>query len=261
MTAPASHSYGGLDLCTLYPEVMPPGMQPQDLPQPASLGAALLQGYCAQCHALPGPGRHTADEWPAVLDRMILLMDVTSRFGGLMGKVRVPGAGESEVLRAYLTGNALQALQGEPRGMGATAFSSHCGSCHALPDAGQHSLEEWPGVLKRMQRNMTVMKYSPPSREHMVQIRYFLEQSRQAGHASVPRGKAPVLSGGTGDSGFKPGDVFDSGRWLALGPFLLLVFVGLARHFLPYTGQTDNKPIRIFNNAAISIFLNNNPTN
>ena len=113
--------------------------------------------------------------------------------------------------------------------MGATAFSSHCGSCHALPDAGQHSLQEWSAVLKRMQHNMTVMKYSPPSRELMVQIQYFLEQNLQTGHASVPAGTDPVLSGTGGDSDFNVSDVFDSGRWMALGPFLLLVFIGLAR--------------------------------
>jgi mono/diheme cytochrome c family protein len=229
VSALASHSYGGLDLCTLYPEIMPPGMQPQDLPQPESQGASLMQTYCAQCHALPGPGRHTADEWRAVLDRMTLLMDVSSRFGGLMGKVKVPGDGEGEVIRAYLTDNALQVLQGEPRGMGAAAFSFHCGSCHALPDARQHSLKEWPAVLKRMQRNMTVMKYSPPSRELMVQIQYFLEQNLQTELATVPAGMDPVLSGIRGDSDFNVSDVFDSGRWMALGPFLLLVFIGLAR--------------------------------
>ena len=46
---------------------------------------------------------------------------------------------------------------------------------------------------------------------------------------TVPAGTDPVLSGITGDSGFNASDVFDSGRWMALGPFLLLVFVGLAR--------------------------------
>jgi hypothetical protein len=98
-----------------------------------------------------------------------------------------------------------------------------------LPDAGQHSLEEWPAVLKRMQLNMTVMKYSPPSRKLMVQIHYFLEQNLQTELDTVSAGTDPVLSRITGDSGFNASDVFDSGRWMALGPFLLLVFVGLAR--------------------------------
>lgn len=129
VTALASHSYGGLDLCTLYPEIMPPGMRPRDLPQPESRGASLLQTYCSQCHNLPGPGRHTADEWRAVLERMTLLMDVANRFGGLMGNVMVPDAEEGEELRTYLTNNALQAMQGEAGGMVAAAFTSHCGSC------------------------------------------------------------------------------------------------------------------------------------
>ncbi|MFQ5642267.1 MAG: hypothetical protein ACE5FQ_01060 [Thiogranum sp.] len=228
-TAPASHSYGGLDLCTLYPEVMPPGMQAQNLPQPDGEGAGLLQVYCTQCHALPGPGRHTADEWPALLDKMTMLMDVASRFGGLMGKIRVPNAGEQEVLKHYLTDNALQAMQGEPRGMGAAAFVSHCGSCHALPDAGQHSLEEWPAVLKRMQHNMMVMKYSPPAREVMLNIQLYLQQNLPAQPDATPAGAGPASSGSTGTGGFSGHDLFDGGRWMALGPFILLVLVGLAR--------------------------------
>ena len=229
LSALASHSYGGLDLCALYPEVMPPGLEPKDLPQPESQGAGLLQTYCSQCHALPGPGRHTADEWQAVLDKMILLMDVASRFGGLMGTVKVPSAGEGEVLRTYLTNNALQAMQGEPNGLGAAVFSSHCGSCHALPDAGQHSLQEWPAVLKRMQRNMSVMEYSPPSQELMVQIQFYLQQSLPSELDPMPAGIDPVSSASAGGSRFIANDFFDSRRWMALGPFLLLVLVGLAR--------------------------------
>jgi cytochrome c5 len=229
VTALASHSYGGLDLCALYPEVMPPGMQPQDLPKPQSQGAGLLQVYCSQCHALPGPGRHTADEWQVVLDRMNLLMDVASRFGGLMGKVEVPTAGEGEVLRAYLTDNALQAMQEEPRGKGAAAFTAHCGSCHALPAAGQHSLEEWPVVLQRMQHNMTVMKYAPPSRALMAEIQLYLQQNLHTELEAIPADTDRVPAGNTGDNGFDARDLFDSGRWMALGPFLLLVLVGLAR--------------------------------
>jgi hypothetical protein len=80
-----------------------------------------------------------------------------------------------------------------------------------------------------MQRNMSVMKYAPPSRELMVQIQYFLQQNLQAESDAVPAGTDPVLSGVTGDSDFNASDVFDRGRWMALGPFLLLVFLGLAR--------------------------------
>jgi hypothetical protein len=128
-----------------------------------------------------------------------------------------------------LINNALQAMQGEPRGMGAAVFSSHCGSCHALPDSGQHSLEEWSTVLKRMQHNMTVMKYYPPSQELMVQIQFYLQQNLQAEFDAIPVGTDPVSSASAGGSGFDARDLFDSGRWMALGPFLLLVLAGLAR--------------------------------
>lgn len=225
----ASHSYGGLDLCALYPEVMPPGIEPQDLPQPASRGADLLQSYCTQCHALPGPGRHTATEWPEVLERMILLMDVASRFGGLMGNIRVPVAGEAEVLGIYLTDHALQPSQVEPDGVGAAAFTSHCGFCHALPDAGQHSQQEWPAVVRRMQRNMTVMQYAPPAGDTMLQIQLYLQQHAPAGTDSIPVSRVAASTENTRDSGPGVREPSGSRRWLALGPFLLLAAIGMLR--------------------------------
>lgn len=50
-------------------DILPP-MNPQQLPEPNSKGAVLLQQFCTQCHALPDPEKHTAHEWPAVVDRM-----------------------------------------------------------------------------------------------------------------------------------------------------------------------------------------------
>ncbi len=35
-----------------------------------SPGALALQEICSQCHAPPDPGRHTSQEWPAVVERM-----------------------------------------------------------------------------------------------------------------------------------------------------------------------------------------------
>jgi len=225
----ASHSYGGLDLCALYPEVMPPGLMPERLPDAGGPGAVLMQGYCSQCHALPGPGRHSAAEWPQVLDRMLVLMDVADRFDGLLGNVKTPAPDERDQLRRYLISHAIKPMAGTPQGAGAGAFESHCSACHVLPDPGQHSLAEWPAVLKRMQHNMVVMNYAPPARELMLQIQYFLQQDLQADPDTVPAGMAPVLSGSPGDSGLSARGVFERGRWMALGPFLLLVFIGLGR--------------------------------
>jgi hypothetical protein len=162
---------------------------------------------------------------------MNLLMDVASRFGGLLGKVAAPSAEEREVLAAYLEDNALQAMPGEPRGMGAAAFTSHCGACHALPDAGQHTLEGWSAVLKRMQRNMTVMRYPPPSQEVMVQIQRYLQRHARTEQGTLSGGNSGQAFAGNsaGRDGLDARDLLNGERWMALGPFLLLMIVGLAR--------------------------------
>ena len=35
-----------------------------------TVGARLVQRFCIQCHALPDPRQHTAQEWPYVVARM-----------------------------------------------------------------------------------------------------------------------------------------------------------------------------------------------
>src|SRR5512133_2518914 len=48
------------------------GQQEMD-PDPPALRTEAGEMYvlaCTQCHALPDPGRHTAREWPAVVQRM-----------------------------------------------------------------------------------------------------------------------------------------------------------------------------------------------
>lgn len=235
-TASASHSFGGLDMCALYPEVMPPGLPTEQLPNNNSHATQLMQTYCTQCHELPGPGRHTADEWPAVLQNMLLLMDVATRFSGLMGNIKNPSHEESKQLQQYLTRYALKPMEQKPAGVGARAFENHCGECHALPDPTQYNKDHWPELLKRMQRNMTIMKYAPPSSEVMLQIQHYL----QSGHSPESNSNNP-LSLTTTDS-FHEAAQQESVRnqknksssihlqsLLALGPFLLLVIIGLVR--------------------------------
>lgn len=41
-----------------------------DLPLLASTGGKLFQETCSQCHAMPDPRQHTAQEWPRVVLRM-----------------------------------------------------------------------------------------------------------------------------------------------------------------------------------------------
>jgi len=213
----ASHSFGGLDMCALYPEVMPPGMPLDQLPQASSQGAAVLQTYYNQCHMLPGPGRHTAEEWPAVFKRMGTLMDVSNRFSGLLGNIKLPDATEQAQLLAYLQANSLRAMTTKPTGLGAAAYENYCTGCHALPDPAQHTPSEWSDVLHRMQRNMQIMQFKAPSADNLMQIQLYLH-SAQPVASSLPLIRQQRAT----QTHFLESS-------LALGAFLLLALIGLVR--------------------------------
>ena len=229
----ASHNWGGLDLCALYPEVMPPGIAATSLPEPDSQGANLMQTYCTQCHELPGPGRHTATEWSLVLKRMTMLSDVASRFGGLMGKVDTPNQIEQLILSDYLNIYALKAMQVKPQGTGAVVYENHCGSCHSLPDPAYYKVSQWPQLIKRMQSHMQTMKYLPPSTEAMMQIQLYLQQHSLTSHsflyADTSRSDKETMVNHQTVQEPVPVMEIRTGSIIALGPFLLLAIIGLIR--------------------------------
>lgn len=222
ITTQASHSLGGLDMCALYPEIMPPGMPVAQLPESGGTGARLLQYYCTQCHELPGPGRHTAGEWPEVLERMHTLMEVANRFGGLLGHIKTPTPEEQRQLATYLDRHSLQAMTTTPEGLGAGAYTQHCGGCHALPEPAQYSIGAWSEVIKRMQRNMRIMRYDAPSPDHLLQIQLYLQSGASASAELAAAPRRPGLPGHAERI---------RGIALALGPFLLLVSIGLLRWY------------------------------
>ncbi len=84
---------------------MPQGIKPSQLPEPDSEGARLLGRYCSQCHGVPGPGMHIADEWPNVVARMNRRMQMMSRKRTMM-RIEAPDNNELEILMAYLKKNA-----------------------------------------------------------------------------------------------------------------------------------------------------------
>ncbi|MCU7843930.1 MAG: hypothetical protein KZQ93_08835 [Candidatus Thiodiazotropha sp. (ex Monitilora ramsayi)] len=98
----ASHTWAEIDLCEVYKDTLPPGLTAESLPEAQAPGAALLNRYCTQCHNLPGPDRHTTVEWHDVASRMFMLMDVSNRFGGLMGRVDTMQPQDQKLLLAYL---------------------------------------------------------------------------------------------------------------------------------------------------------------
>ena len=158
--------------------VLPPGIDPALLPQPHSPGARLLERYCTQCHRLPGPGMHTAPEWPNVIDRMDQRMRMMQRMS-MMGPVAVPSRAELGVLTAYLQKFAQAPI--EPARYpdldtaAGQAFRATCARCHALPDPAQHTAGEWPAVVARMQGNMTVMGKPVPNEATIREIVGFLQ--------------------------------------------------------------------------------------
>ncbi|MDT8281567.1 MAG: hypothetical protein RQ982_02005 [Gammaproteobacteria bacterium] len=243
----ASHSFGGLDMCALYPEVMPPGLMPEQLPDAGGQGALLMQNYCTQCHELPGPGRHTAEEWPQVLDRMLLIMDVADRFGGLLGNVKTPSTSEREQLRSYLVFHALKPMTQTPQGAGARVFANayegHCSACHALPDPAQYDVD-WSSLIKRMQRNMQVMKYTPPSADSMMQIQLYLQNNNHSvATGPVSTGNHPGLNIAGNNASFNE-KKFSDGSWWSLGVFFVLASIGLLRWWYNQQHVTRIKHIK-----------------
>jgi len=73
---------------------------PNEIPSPDSPGAVEFKSACSQCHGLPDPKLHTADEWPAVLTRMQFNMRS-------MGK-QVISDNEKNEIAAYLSEHAKQ---------------------------------------------------------------------------------------------------------------------------------------------------------
>lgn len=225
-SALANHDWGGIDVCSVYRNTAPPGFDPAALPRSHAPGAPLLTRYCTQCHELPGPGHHTAEEWPAVLERMYVLMEVSQRFRGLMGRISAPNTRERETLHAYLSDNALTPLRGTPRGPGAKAFVAHCATCHALPDPRQHAAADWPAVVARMARNAGIMQRGgmPPDAQTSI-IGYmqtaagghFISDARDAGARPSVMEAAPATP------------AYGVARLAILMPFFAVAGLGVAR--------------------------------
>lgn len=162
-------------------DILPPGIDPALLPEPRSAGAQLLKEFCTQCHHLPGPGMHTAAEWPQVINRMNRRVQMMGgrMMHGMMG-FEVPTEAELKTLTEYLQKHAQRPIDtakyadlSTPAGK---LFSTTCSQCHALPDPKQHTAQEWPSVVLRMQTNMTAMGKPVPDEAKTKAIIGFLQQ-------------------------------------------------------------------------------------
>lgn len=157
--------------------IIPKGINPDALPDPDARGATLLVLYCAQCHDLPTPLMHTAEEWQDVVKRMQERMQV--RRGGMLSRMIMPPEKDWTTLTQYLTEHAQKALNPSnladletPAGR---AFQATCSTCHAMPDPTQHTAKEWPRVVARMKSNMRSAHLNQPDEETTSQVIGYLQ--------------------------------------------------------------------------------------
>lgn len=161
-------------------DMLPPPMDPADLPEPESAGAQLIQQFCTQCHYLYGPGLHTAEEWPSVVERMNRRMQMMGGRHMMMGTVEAPSSEQLAVITEYLQKYAQKPL---PRSKaselkqkeGAGLYRIFCSRCHVLPDPAQYPARKWPVVVERMQRYMEEADQALPTEDEWRQIVDFLK--------------------------------------------------------------------------------------
>lgn len=141
--------------------LLPPAIEPHELPEPSSEGAQLTTRYCVQCHHLPNPRMHTGAKWKPVVERMVWRMQGKGNLGDLMKEmmahVRAPANHEIAVLTDYLQKHGQKEIApGHPalKSSAGKMFSIACSQCHALPDPYQHTAQEWPAVVERMKGHM-----------------------------------------------------------------------------------------------------------
>ena len=125
----------------MMPDLVPPGVNPEDLPDPDSKGAQLLVYYCTACHNLPSPSMHTEEEWSVVADRMFRRISRMS--GGMLINIEMPSPQEQQEIVTYLKTHSLKSIPPHklpsPETQGAMLFKDRCSQCHGLPDPGRHT--------------------------------------------------------------------------------------------------------------------------
>lgn len=153
------------------------------LPELDSSGAKLLSSYCVQCHNLPAPGLHTADEWPKVVARMVARINRYRSTNSDLHKVKEPTPAELGELLAYLQRFGFKAIDisryPDLDSDTGKAFRKVCIQCHALPDPTIHNNEEWRHVVLRMRENMKQLDVADPGDEEIAKVIGFLQSHAQ----------------------------------------------------------------------------------
>jgi len=97
MMLPMGGSHMGHHRSMMMP--MTDGVSAAELPDAESAGAKTFARFCSQCHALPGPNKHSVAEWSVVVDRMKNNIISTGK--------QLPSEQEFGEILSYLQRNAL----------------------------------------------------------------------------------------------------------------------------------------------------------
>lgn len=163
-----------------------------DLPEPGSRGAGLVQVYCIQCHWLPTPTMHSPDEWDIILPRMYLrAQQLENRLGGplttgMVGEIvmsgfqstAVPSEADADTLAAYMRRYGLQTVDPEElsAGPGRELFIERCSTCHETPAPSAHTVTGWERLVKEMQEYTQLMQLDPLTDREVDQITAYLRE-------------------------------------------------------------------------------------
>ncbi len=169
----------------------PSSFQAEDLPEPESHGAALVEAYCDRCHWIPAPQQHAASEWPLLMRRMQTRAETLGeRLGGpltegLMGEYVVmgmataplPSEDELAVMTEYMQKHAMPEAQPGELGEGEEAgfYVAKCSACHVTPSPSAHTAAEWPEVVGRMRANAALQDVRPLDDEETQRIVSYLQ--------------------------------------------------------------------------------------
>lgn len=164
----------------------------EDLPAAGSRGAGLVQVYCIQCHWLPTPTMHSADEWGIILPRMYLRAEqLERRLGGplttgMVGEVvmsgyetaAVPSEADADTLMAYMRRYGLATADPAelPAGAGRELFIERCSTCHETPAPGAHTATGWERLVGQMQEYMEAMQLEPLPAQELDRITAYLRE-------------------------------------------------------------------------------------
>ncbi|MBI2890257.1 MAG: hypothetical protein HYY13_05675 [Nitrospirae bacterium] len=92
------------DMCPMMGHAPVVALNPEHLPDTGSEAAGLYARYCSQCHALPSPQMHTAEEWRTAIARMMERMKTVQ--GMTKSGLHVPSDADARTIMEYLARHA-----------------------------------------------------------------------------------------------------------------------------------------------------------